>query len=127
MYSINKRMKIFVSIASYRDPLLSATIYSIFSKARWPGRVIVGVYNQTVLTTNTTALATDTTLAASNERIDWERMPKALRRTAKDNTHVIEVDYMTAGGPLCARQAIVSEFATQIQMCDIFFQIDSCN
>lgn len=38
--------RIFVSVASYRDKLCSATLASMFSKARFPDRVFAGVYEQ---------------------------------------------------------------------------------
>ena len=38
--------KIFVSIASYRDRRCSTTIMSLFEKAKFPERIIVGVCQQ---------------------------------------------------------------------------------
>ena len=39
-------MKIFISIASYQDPLLEATIYSAYNNAENPNDVIFGICDQ---------------------------------------------------------------------------------
>ena len=115
-------MRIFVSIASYRDPQLSDTVYSLFANATLPCRVVVGIYNQldTVDMMRTNKVST-----VSNHRLSWKLFPAALKRVARANTHVEEVDHLSAGGPLYARQALISTFDEQIKSCDIFFQIDS--
>ena len=48
--------RIFVSVASYRDKLCSATLASMFSRARFPERVFAGVYEQNAEDSETCAV-----------------------------------------------------------------------
>lgn len=78
-------MKIFVSIASYRDPLLSKTVESIFFKAQLPDRIHIGVYNQ---------INPDDT----NYKVQYHQMNTKIRDIAQTHTTYKEVDAHTAGG-----------------------------
>ena len=94
--------QIFVSIASYRDTECSDTIESIFSKAKYPNRIYVGVCEQ-----NKESEYSESCLKSSN-------LPKGNSNTSnteetnvkdlyKSHISVYKLDYTEAKGPTYAR------------------------
>jgi hypothetical protein len=92
---------IFVSIASYRDPLLSRTIEDLFDKKSGKNDIIVGVFEQTAL---------QDSLEVKN--------PSLINR---DNVRYIRVDPENSRGVGWARY----NNSLQVHDEDFFFQIDS--
>ena len=92
--------KIFVSVASYRDRRCSTTIMSLFEKAKYPERVIVGVCEQ--------------------NKNDKELCTPKNFKYAKQ-IRVIHKHYKEAKGPTFARYLCSTLFADE----DFFLQIDS--
>jgi hypothetical protein len=95
-------MSIFVSIASYRDKLISQTIESLFSNSRKPHNIYVGIFLQ---------------IKDKSEDID-----ETIYRKYYKNLRVLKTDYRNAKGPLYARQLIIYNFYKNE---NYFLQIDS--
>jgi hypothetical protein len=87
--------RIFVSVASYRDKLCSATLDSMFANAKFPERVFAGVYEQNA--------------DASESCVQ------------RKNVRVVTVHASKASGPCTARY----ECARLLRDEEIFLQIDS--
>lgn len=92
---------IFVSIASYRDSLCSDTIDEIFSKARHPERVFVGVCEQNTKSSE-----------ESCTRPEYEH---------SDNIRSIKIPYKEAKGPTYARYLCSTLYRGETY----FMQLDS--
>lgn len=93
---------IFVSIASYRDPECVNTLIDLFLKAKYPGRVFVGICQQ-------------------NADEDVDCMDEVLEPFA-DNIRVIRISHFDAQGPMYAR-AIIEQSLYYGEM--FYLQIDS--
>ena len=90
-------MKIFISIASYQDPLLKATINSAFNKADCPENLIFGICDQ------------------SNEPLDTESF------SFSDQIKCEHIDPKISEGPCWARKRVQHFYNNE----DYYFQIDS--
>ncbi len=75
---------IFVSIASYRDKLCSQTINSLFSKAKYPEKITVGICQQ-------------------NDSTDIECEEQMIDFKWKQNIKIIRIPHIDAKGPTWAR------------------------
>jgi len=95
-------MSIFVSIASYRDKLISQTLESLFTNCSNLQNIYVGVFLQ---------------IKDKSEEINDSTYKKYYR-----NLRIIKTDYRDAKGPLFARQLIVYNLYRNE---DYFLQIDS--
>jgi hypothetical protein len=91
--------RIFVSIASYCDPLLAFTIESALTQAARPARVFFGVVDQTLLADSLTMAS-----AAMRQRVRY-----------------VHIDALAARGPCWARALAMSLWAGE----DWYLQIDS--
>jgi len=97
---------IFISIASYRDSECSNTINSIYSKAKWPKNVYIGICEQNKYTSGY-----ESELCI---RPDIERL-------YKNNIKITKLDYKNAKGPTYARYYCSKLWSGQ----EYYFQIDS--
>ena len=95
--------KIFVSIASYRDVQCSETLESLFSNARHPSRIYVGICQQNM-----------------NNNAD-EKCLKKDNFPYKKNIKIIQKKHTDAKGPTYARYICSTLYNNE----DYFFQIDS--
>lgn len=96
-------MSIFISIASYRDTIISNTIESLFTNANNPTRLFVGVL-----------------LQISNNKD--EDIANTLKKKYNKNMKILTIDYNKAEGPLTARQEIIKRLYSNE---DFYLQIDS--
>lgn len=112
-------MNICVSIASYRDPKLTETLYSLFNCAKFPFRIFAYIHIQ----------AKDTV-----DLIDWEKIyskSSSMLSQADWKTLTIRhikyyvTDYKLAGGPLFARQDLIDKYKANMMKQDYYLQIDS--
>jgi len=90
-------MKIFISIASYQDPLLGATLKSAFEKSNKPENLIFGVCDQSSVPLNLKSIK-------FNNQIIYEH-----------------IDPLHSKGPCWARSKIQKNFSNE----DYYLQIDS--
>ena len=90
-------MKIFISIASYQDPMLTNTIFSAYKNADLPQNLIFGICDQ------------------SSESIDLDNF------SFKDQIKYDLVDPVSSNGPCWARTRIQKMFDKE----DYYLQIDS--
>ena len=90
-------MKIFISIASYQDPLLKATINSAYNNADNPENLIFGICDQ------------------SNEPLDTKSF------TFSDQINCEHIDPKISEGPCWARKRVQRFYNNE----DYYFQIDS--
>lgn len=100
------RESIFVSVASYRDPRCWDTILDLFTKAKYPGRVFVGVVEQNKY---------DDAEASSKEaclKPSETRVPQKQIRTLK-------LDYKEAAGPTKARYLASTLYKGETYYCQI--------
>ena len=91
---------IFVSIASYRDPLCSTTLSDMYKNAEYPNRVYTGICQQ-------------------NNKKDKYCVPTKFKY--KNNVRMIELDYKEAKGPTWARYLCSTLYNGETY----FMQIDS--
>ncbi len=97
-------MSIFVSIASYRDDVCSSTLESLYSQARFPENIFVGICQQ------------------NNEEIDPDCFNLAnVPELYKKNVRIIRIPYTDAQGPNFARYLC----STLVKNEDYYFQVDS--
>lgn len=95
---ITKDKKIYVNIASYRDPMLPNTIDDVLSKAKYPERVVVGVA--------------------------WQRGPEELDELPfdKDQVKVLKIKYDHSRGCCWARSLCFLQADADT---DFFWMLDS--
>lgn len=94
---------IFVSIPSYRDPECHRTLSDLFEKAKYPGRVFVGVCQQ-------------------NEPEDIDCMQSKTAHRFQQNIRIMTIPSGEAKGPMFARY-LIEQYLYQDEM--FFLQIDS--
>lgn len=112
--------RIFVSVASYRDKLCSATIESLYANARYPERVFVGAYEQNDdMTESCMPVMKSGPESSGPETSDFSQSSVAAKYAA--NVRVKTVPASEASGPCTAR------YQCSLLMRDeeIFLQIDS--
>ncbi len=97
---------IFISVASYRDSECSNTINSIFSKAKWPKNVYIGICEQ-----NNYKEGHDHELCLNPD----------IERLYSKNIKITRIDYTQAKGPTYARYFCSKLWTGQ----EYYFQIDS--
>ena len=90
-------MKIFISIASYQDPMLELTILNAYEKAKRPENLVFGICDQSLEPLNLDSFM-------FNQQIKYH--------------HVFPIE---SGGPCWARKEIQKSFKDE----DYFLQIDS--
>lgn len=98
-----KEQTIFVSVASYRDPECPLTVEDLFMRAKFPGRVIVGVCQQ-------------------NANTDIDVMTTKTNDRFSRNIRVIRLPHTEARGPMYAR-ALIEEHLFNDE--DYYMVIDS--
>jgi len=98
-------MNIFISIASYRDSNVTATVEDIYKKAFIPERIFCGVLLQNEMENE-------------HEALHLDNIPLHFHQ----NIRVKYISYTQARGPLYARQIIIKELYKNE---DYYFQIDS--
>lgn len=81
---------IFVSIPSYRDPECVKTLTDCFKKARFPGRLFVGICQQN-----------------KNTDLDVKKCPMYQQREGQ--IRILDLDFMEAKGPMYARYLIETQ------------------
>lgn len=94
---------IFVSIASYRDPECSMTIDSLYSNARYPENIYLGICEQ------------------NDKNNKKERCYSKMAEKYKNNIRYKTLDYTEAKGPTYARYWCSKLYKNE----DFYFQIDS--
>jgi [Skp1-protein]-hydroxyproline N-acetylglucosaminyltransferase len=107
--------RIFVSIASYRDKKCSATLQSLFSNAKHPQNVFVGICHQNKKGEDLEicTMKPPTTSPPNTKSVDVEMY--------NNNISVINVDYTDAKGPTWARYLCSTLWNGE----EYFLQIDS--
>ena len=90
-------MKIFISIASYQDPLLESTIISAYESSKNPENLVFGVCDQ------------------SSNPLDIDKF------SFKDQIHYEHIDPLLSEGPCWARAEIQKKFTNE----EYYLQIDS--
>lgn len=95
--------KIFVSIASYRDPETINTITDLFNKAKYPGRVFIGICQQ-------------------NAPEDNDCLNTPMAKIFQSNIRILRLSHFEAKGPMYARHLIEKELY-QDEM--FYLQLDS--
>ena len=90
-------MKIFISIASYQDPLLESTIISAYESSKNPENLVFGVCDQ------------------SSYPLDIDKF------SFKDQIHYEHIDPLLSEGPCWARAEIQKKFTNE----EYYLQIDS--
>ena len=79
-------MKIFISIASYQDPMLEITVKSAYENASFPENLVFGICDQSVNPINLDSLS------------------------FSDNIHYDHVDPLLSNGPCWARERVQKFF-----------------
>ena len=109
----DEESRIFVSVASYRDVLCSATLGSMFAMARNPKRVFAGIYEQN--DTSATAAKAESCLGLRDGSSGLPAPPYA------ENVRVVTVGAEQAKGPCAARY----QCSLLLRDEPVFLQIDS--
>lgn len=97
-----KKNCIFMSICSYRDPLCTKTIESIFENAEYPERIFIGIVQQ-------------------NAFDDSECANELILQKYQNNIRIIKLNHLEAKGPTWARYLATTLFDNE----EYFFQGDS--
>lgn len=97
---------IFISIASYRDSECSNTINSIYSNAKWPKNVFIGICEQNKYT---------------DEYKGELCIKPEFEKLYSDNIKITRINYIDAKGPTYARYYCSKLWSGQ----EYYFQIDS--
>ena len=102
--SSNSKETIFISVASYRDPVCSVTLNSIYDNAAKPENVFVGICQQ-------------------NKEGDEDCLNTIdkNKKISKDNIRIMRVGYKEAKGPTYARYLCSTLYKDE----EYFMQIDS--
>jgi len=101
---IIKKNAIFVSIASYRDELCSKTIESLYSNAKYPGNIFIGICQQN-----------------TDEDAECFDLNSELIKKYENNIRLIRLKNWEAKGPTYARYLCSTLWNGE----EYFFQIDS--
>lgn len=96
---------IFVSVASYRDDECKDTVYDMFSKAKHPNNIFVGVCQQN----------------KDGEEDCFDKCQECSQRKQAGNIRVVNFDHMDARGPTFARFQCSKLWRGE----EYYFQIDS--
>ena len=100
------RESIFVSVASYRDPRCWDTIKDLYSKAKHPGRVFVGIVEQNNYE-DTQASSQEACIKPSEVRVPQKQIRK------------LKLDYKEAAGPTKARQLASTLYKGETYYCQV--------
>jgi hypothetical protein len=100
------RETIFVSVASYRDPRCWDTIRDLYTKAKYPDRVFVGIVEQNNYE-DTNASSQESCIKPSEVRVPQKQIRK------------LKMDYKEAAGPTKARQLASTLYKGETYYCQV--------